>query len=113
MITIVMVKQPKDFGKHIWSINPEVFPIIHEASKRWPGVIAYRLIGQEKYYEPIPVALRAEDTQLGAVPLATNIEPLMAAEDTEVKTPDPHAYLLSPEPAERKPLTFIDLKTRE
>lgn len=117
MITIAMVHKPLDSNKHMWSINCEVFPIIHGANEQWPGIKAYRLTGQEKYYEPTWVPESDEGEQLGTIQFATDIElGLPEVQDTEVGTPQPQELVGSTPPLEttgRKPLTFIDLKVQQ
>ena len=106
MITIAMVRKPQDSNHHMWSINPQVFRIAYEANKKWPGVLAYRLTGQEKYYEPT----WTEDIS-GAIQSTNDIELSLREESTKVRS---HVVGNAPsfEPTERKPLTFIDLKTK-
>ena len=91
MITIAMVHQPKDMSQHMWSINTDVFPIVYEAYKNWPGVKAYRLTGQEKYYEPTWTPNCDECTKVRSYVVGS--------------TP-------SNEATARPSLTFIDLKTK-
>lgn len=119
MITIAMTQGVG--WQCMWSINPEVFSIIRRANENWPGVIAYRLTGQEKYYEPTWVpddikVLHAE--QLGEYIQSTNdIEPLSAevfdvTEVAEDAVPSTERVEEGNAAVCKKSLTFIDLKTK-
>ena len=114
MITIAMVHNPKDRCQHMWAINCAVFPIIREAFRQWPGVIAYRLTGQEKYYEPTWIPQNNEDEQLGT--LQSDVELFIPEECSEDGTPQQQTLRVArenaPETTARKPLTFIDLKVQ-
>lgn len=104
----------------MWSINPEVFSIVHNANEKWPGVKAYRLTGQEKYYEPTWVPTDDHGEQLEeAIQSTNNIE--LIPSNVQCETEVAEAELPSEIQAgqgeartsiQRKPLAFIDLKTK-
>lgn len=119
MITIAMVKQPK-VTQQIWSIDSEVFIILYKANKNWPGVKAYRLTGQEKYYEPTWIPESDESEQLGTIQFATDIE--LVTPNVQHVTEMAEDAVPSTERVEegsvcssvqREPLTFIDLKVQQ